>query len=520
MGVAVAVVAAAAFLLVIPGPGTARVPTSIDLTADTDASNCVPCHLRLGEASKPGLIFSHGNHLVVSCDSCHFRPSHEDGVTYTPPMETCFNCHGITHGPQGELATGKCEDCHTPSFNLRPNSHKKDWAAAPHADRSKKGGVNQCMMCHDAPKDCDVCHKAEGVDVGTMPNTFLGLMPVKPQKPEVTVYPQQPTSMGQCIFCHPDVDDFMPGRVIFAHAEHLRRNYQCTVCHPRFGHGVEGVRRPDMMSCYRCHGLTHARSGIVATEDCLACHPKDFELKPTDHTKEFEAGQHKERANREPAYCAMCHQPEFCVDCHMGRRPDRKPGKVIPADHKKVDWMSHHGTLFLEQKGSCGSCHDSPSCKLCHQTVMPHPADWLKDHKPETEDAARDCNVCHTDRSSCQSCHHAKVARAELIEENCAPCHELMKQKPATGIKHKGFSEHAVHFGVAETKGKPYKCYECHVGFSGSATPGQHDADLKEASHDLRLCYECHGRLDINQVLIAPYKGADLCRRCHADLNI
>ena len=517
---AVAAFALATALLVFDPLSTGgQTPETLDLTGPVEASNCAPCHLNLGATDKPGLIFSHGNHLVVSCTSCHYGPSHQAGQTVSPPMESCFNCHGISHGPQGDLATAECDACHTPSFELRPMTHVQDWAKKPHAERAALD-ANQCMMCHDAPADCDACHAEEGLDVGPMPATFLGIIPDRLEQPAILVYPTQPTSMGQCMYCHPDIDDFMPGRVIFAHANHLRRNYQCTVCHPQFGHGIEEIRRPDMMSCYRCHGTVHSRAGVIATEDCLACHPADFELKPSDHTTSFEAGAHKERAGEDSSYCAMCHQPEFCVECHTGRK-EREDGtlsdKVIPADHAVAEWLSTHGGLYFKQEGACGSCHDSASCKLCHQTVMPHPPTWLASHAPEEGTEGGDCNVCHTDRSSCQNCHHEQVRRSELIAANCVPCHDEMKQEPATDIKNKGFAEHAVHFGVAETKGQPYKCYDCHVSF-GTSEASQELERIQ--GHDLRLCYECHGALDIYSRQIAPFPGASLCRRCHADVGI
>ena len=506
-----------AFLLSSATGSSGQVPDSIDLTGEVEASNCAPCHLELGSSKKPGLIFSHGNHLVVSCQACHFKPAHESGTTYTPPMESCFNCHGVEHGPAGELATAECLDCHPSNFDFRPSSHVEDWVEEPHARRAIKD-TNQCVLCHDAPQDCDVCHEEMDLDIEPIFPAYLGIMPVEPQKPAVTVYPDQPTSMGQCIYCHPDVDDFMPGTVIFAHADHLRRNYECTVCHPQFGHGIESVRRPDMMSCYRCHGLTHAAAGLVATEDCYACHPKDFELMPTDHTPEFRDGEHKEMASSEPEYCGMCHTPGFCVECHRGNRPTG-PGSspVIPVDHTKAEWYSQHGPLYLAQEGSCASCHTSESCKRCHKTVMPHPPDWLANHEPANDTDREDCNVCHTDRDSCQNCHHDQVKRAELIEPNCTPCHDEMSHKPATEIQHKGFSEHAVHFDVAEVKGQPYKCYDCHVTFGSSASA---QALAAQQGHDMRLCYECHGSLDVFSTIIAPYPGASLCRRCHTDINI
>jgi len=109
------------------------------------------------------------------------------------------------------------------------------------------------------------------------------------------------------------------------------------------------------------------------------------------------------------------------------------------------------------------------------------------------------------------------VRNAELIAKNCTPCHDEMKQKPATGIKNKGFAEHAVHFDVAKTKDKPYKCYECHVDFGTSAAAQQ--LELQQG-HDLRLCYDCHGALDPFNRQIAPYKGAALCIRCHTDIGV
>jgi len=58
------------------------------------------------------------------------------------------------------------------------------------------------------------------------------------------------------------------------------------------------------------------------------------------------------------------------------------------------------------------------------------------------------------------------------------------------------------------------------VGFT-TVTAATHNQDaLKQAGHDVRLCYGCHGALDYRNVQIAPYPGASLCVRCHTDLNI
>jgi hypothetical protein len=323
--------------------------------------------------------------------------------------------------------------------------------------------------------------------------------------------------MSQCVYCHADIDDIAPGRLIFAHSDHIKRNYSCEACHSEFPHNEKGPVPPDMPSCYRCHGLVHASQGAVATDKCAKCHPKEFELVPANHTKRFLGGAHKKKADADPAYCAMCHESAFCVECHVGKSTSANAASkpVIPRDHRKQSWKGKHGRQFLKGEGACASCHTENSCTRCHKTSMPHPVGWIENHKPAPGVPQEDCNVCHTDRNSCQQCHHSQVQQGQLIAKACTPCHSEMKQKPATAIKNKGFAEHAVHFNVAKKKGKPYTCDDCHVGFSTASTE-----QLGAAGHDVRLCYGCHGGLDLQNRTIAPYPGAQLCLRCHTDLNI
>lgn len=519
---------AAAFLLAVSTTGLAAeskqavtATSTIDTSANVTSSQCASCHLDLGSVNVPGLVFNHGNHMLYSCDTCHDRfPHRPNGGSDKVPMETCFACHGVQHGPQGELATGKCEDCHTKSFTLKPATHTKAWAGKPHADASKHD-VNRCMMCHVGSKDCDPCHQKEQVKVGKMPNSYHPVIYPRAKGPAIKIYPTAPTSMSQCVYCHPDIDNIKPGRLIFAHAEHLRRNYPCTTCHPAFGHTAAGPQKPDMLSCYRCHGLDHSQQGMVASGDkCGKCHPKSFQLVPSNHTQAFIDGEHKKKALADPAYCSMCHQSEFCVACHRGEKTSpNAPGQpVIPADHKNAKWRSSHGKLYLAGQGMCGSCHDDPSCKRCHQTVMPHPAGWVANHKPPPGVPTSDCWVCHSqDRNKCQSCHHKQTGQGFLVASACVKCHPEMKKTPGTSIKNKGFAEHAVHFNVAKTKGKPYRCYECHVDYGTSSNAQNLEA---QQGHDLRLCYGCHGASDPLGRTIAPYPGAALCRRCHQNINV
>jgi hypothetical protein len=494
----------------------------IDLNAPVQSgTQCMPCHATIAGAKTPGHIFQHGSHMTLSCDACHWAPAHTGGVSVRPSMQACFNCHGLKHGTT-EIARSECTLCHTkPRSQLVPGDHIAGYAGKPHADAAK-ADPNPCLMCHTAAS-CDECHVKENVATPPTQPAYKPLLPNQPRKPSVAVDPTGLVTIGQCIACHPDLDRFLPGRVIFAHATHLQKAFACKDCHRSFPHNADAVSRPDMPACYQCHGLTHARLGLVATEKCADCHPKDFVLRPADHTAAFVQKTHKIAADTSPEQCSMCHAAKFCTDCHQGRPatpggPARK--QVKPTGHLLTAFRTQHGKDFLAQKGACGSCHDSPSCEKCHTTPMPHPADWTSSHPLATDLNAADCKVCHLNRQTCQECHHRGLRGADLVLANCVKCHPAMRTTPATNIKDSGLAEHAVHFIVTQKKGKPYKCEQCHVGFGFTAVQAAGTQSRLDQGHDLRSCYECHGALDYRNVLIAPYPGNSLCIRCHSNLNL
>lgn len=482
---------------------------------------CSPCHARLENEPNDRLIFDHAAHLLVQCMACHRTPAHEGGKTAVPTMASCFACHGLLHGPTGMVASGECADCHPASFPLRPLTHVEGWEAKPHAEATGLG-VNGCLLCHEPRTDCDACHVEQEVDVPAMPSVYLNALPELKTEPAVRVDSAAPVTASECLYCHPDIDDFQVDGLIFTHNAHLERAYRCESCHPAFPHGSAGTARPEMRKCTRCHGLEHNGSGRVASAECVKCHTVEFELMPTDHSAQFLSGEHKQQAMNDGAYCSQCHAPASCVDCHNGGvklADGRVSEPVVPENHLKPEWRPDHGDLYLEQKGMCVVCHTTEYCQQCHQTTMPHPATWLTAHAQANGSLPKDCVVCHADRETCQDCHHDTVRAAALVPENCVGCHEEMNTDKPTEIKVAGLAEHAVHFVVArpDKKGEPYTCDDCHIGFGSE---GVRVTSAATGPHDMRLCYECHGALDFQNTLIAPYRGAELCLRCHADLNI
>lgn len=511
----------AAVLLGLPATGDTLDSAVVNVSRPpSSAADCAPCHLEIDRTDVRGLTFSHVEHPPSECTACHLRPAHEADLTYRPVMRTCFSCHGMFHGPQEVLASGECETCHTAEHTFRPGSHVANWEEEPHAKAAEVTGVNECMMCHEALADCDTCHATQAPDVGPMPRIYLRYVPIEPERPPVHVDTAQPVSIGQCAYCHTTIAETRDERLIFPHDPHLERDFDCAACHEVFPHQADATVVPDMLSCYRCHSLVHSTQGEVATEQCSACHPPAFDLVPEDHTLEFVTGEHTQQAEENMKSCTMCHASAFCTECHIGgfeMADGTLSEPVVPEGHRLREWIPEHGDEFLGQRGACSICHTRVSCTECHLTAMPHPQGWLSLHAADDVRLVDDCNVCHTDRSSCQECHHAAVADVELLPVNCVDCHEEMKTEPATDIRNPRLAEHAVHFNVAERVGRPYVCDDCHVGFE--ARPGPAPAAPAQA-HDLRLCYECHGNLGIDGILIAPYPGSELCRRCHDDLRL
>ena len=516
----VAIAAAVVMVLAYPRGAASAGSRAIDVSAGTSTANCTPCHPTLGPTTRANLLFDHAPHILIECAACHWGPAHEEGRSPTPAMDSCFACHGLRHGPTGFMASGECSTCHPEPTPLRPVSHVPDWAEEPHAEASAEG-VNRCMMCHEAAADCDACHTEQNVDVPAMPALYISTIPEVASEPTITVDPDAPVTVAQCAYCHPDIDDFDVEGLVFKHGTHLERAYRCAACHDVFPHGPDGTTTLPMRSCYRCHGLDHDGQGVVAEGECEKCHTEDFELVPVNHTVAFLSGEHKEPTYADPAYCSQCHGADDCVECHNGgvELANGLMGeKVIPEDHKAPEWSADHGGLYLAQEGLCAVCHTPASCQQCHITTMPHPATWLSDHANMNGSLADDCRVCHTDREFCQECHHDSVRSVALVAENCVECHEEMNTEPPTAIKVAGLAEHAVHFAVAEPDklGEPYYCDECHIGFGSG---GVHVVNPATGPHDMRICYECHGALDYMNVQIAPYGGAELCLRCHTDLN-
>jgi hypothetical protein len=512
--------------------GTGSAGVRLYPAAEIDPSHCAPCHAVIAESKNPKLIFSHGFHLTVVCTDCHWRYPHTPTGTIRPSMQSCFNCHGIGHGLQGEMAKGACRTCHPPSVDLRPSWHGRGWSGAPHV-RPAKQQPNLCALCHSQAR-CGACHAARHVKTKYVLAPYLPELPAAVPTASVTLRPEAPASRALCAPCHQDLDRFNTsgmeaGRIVFSHPSHSKRGFLCVACHRTSPHRPDGILPPRMRDCYACHGVTHASQGLIASAACATCHPKGFDLLPRAHRPASEwISSHGPKARADLGDCYMCHKMSLCVACHLGKTPlpagteaelraagaveatGPQAGMVIPSDHRVQQWGAQHGKDFMNKIGSCSPCHAGGFCDRCHKTPMPHPPNWLTDHGTVAKGiGGADCNICHQDRSACQSCHHVTISEARLEQKTCVRCHPDAALDWHL-IKDKGMIVHAVHWK------KRYRCLQCHFGFAQElrARDMQH-------SYSFDLCRECHGALSVQRSVIAtPSVGAALCRACHPNLAL
>lgn len=354
MGIAVAL-AAAVFSIAPAAFAQAQIDDEtiiIDLAGKVYAENCNPCHANIANTDNYAseIIFSHGYHQLIACSSCHSRFPHRREGTEKPTMQGCFDCHGLRHGPMGELATGECEDCHnTPVGKLKPAFHTYDWAEKPHVEPSLKNLQTQCMMCHDGPF-CDDCHDDEYV---------------RWQPDEPYVYDAD----GGCLACHGDENltktrDGAPKSFqVVGVDESAHRNLSCQKCHTDYEY--EGAEPPTPIwqvnagiACANCHENPATWAGDE--EKAAANAALVAEYNASTHAEAIADG------DLESATCAGCHGGHYIkkLDTEFARRElhggaYRMCARCHPGEYESYDDY-YHGAAY--KRGAL----DSPACWDCH----------------------------------------------------------------------------------------------------------------------------------------------------------
>jgi hypothetical protein len=282
-------------------------------------------------------------------------------------MRECWNCHGLYHGPQGELATGQCDQCHrTPEDDLRPVSHVYNWAEAPHVEPGEAQLQTLCMMCHDQ-QWCDECHEDE--DIVWIPQDEFVF----------------DTEQG-CLSCHgqENLTKISQGEVksfqVTGLDDSAHRDLTCQECHPDFKY-EEGLDATNLwavnagLACMECHDTDATREAI--DEPGVIVDAEDGAQMTVSVVEAYRRSVHGEElaaANYDSATCSSCHGGHDIqrLNTEAQREELHQAGYRICARCHLEEWESfddyYHGDAYK------AGATDAPACWDCHGDHMVLPS--------------------------------------------------------------------------------------------------------------------------------------------------
>jgi hypothetical protein len=377
----------------------------IDPQGGVFEENCQgQCHGTIWGPTKMAteINFSHGYHAVYQCSSCHGTQFvHNQNGTIKPDMKLCWSCHGLNHGPQGEMATGKCDACHkTPVKKLRPANHTADWKGKPHAGPGATQLRTRCMMCHTGAF-CTKCHDQKGI-------TW------QPSDGQWSY-----NSGDGCQQCHSlSTLRKAVGEVKAGVASPLEKSFQvmgidssahrgltCQQCHPDFSYvptknltNVWAIN--SALSCQNCHSedgaktlAAYASNGTSPTVTM----PKKA-MVAGDYLKSVH-GQLLIKGDIKTATCASCHGGHDIqkLDNETAKAAIHSSADKVCAGCHAKEYASYddyyHGAAY--KRGAS----DAPACWDCHGA---HNVLKVKDpgSMVSASNRAKTCAVCHKDASA------------------------------------------------------------------------------------------------------------------------
>jgi hypothetical protein len=385
----------------------------------------------------------------------------------------------------------------------------------------------------------------------------------------------------QCTQCHSENRKITPSKgILIDHKVHEEKEIQCTACHNRVAHnesgdwepvlsdpeGVKSVKHANYMTmtaCFRCHTLTNEvpEGGIKAPGKCSACHPADFDLKPSNHdAKDFYPAGHAklatakvDRSTGRPVVAAESASEE--TTAAEGAEGEAE-GEAAEAEGAEGEALN---LLAVDNVNYCSTCHVIDKfCADCHGMEMPHPEEFKTKTHPELVKTKLDkCDLCHQVKKTgylfCNNCHHGSASKwtydpkvkwttqhAKAVTTNgvagclgtcheqkfCVDCHTKLKPVPTSHKDAKWLRDKLTVTAYGSTAAAPSgkhalaagkaidSCEVCHgAGGTGSAfCKGCHGMDMPHpdtfkknhvsGSKTPKLCANCH-----------TFK--ELCSDCH-----
>jgi len=306
------------------------------------------CHGNIAKTKNysSAIIFQHGYHQLVSCSACHPRfPHRADATIERPTMKGCFDCHGLRHGPMGEIATDACEDCHvTPKERLRPAFHTWDWRGTPHVKPAEEAFNTRCAMCHDQAS-CDDCHEDEGVEWAPASWDY--------------------DAGDGCLSCHGNAE---LKKQTAAGSESFK---------------VEGVELSvhQDVTCQQCHPDYRYDDDKPATnlwtinagQACADCHEGSEDEASRQAVAEYDKSIHAEavaEGNYDSATCSSCHGGHYIYDLDTAvgaQRMHSSAYRVCARCKQHGDEYDTYDDYYHGRAYKTGA-PDAPACWECHES--------------------------------------------------------------------------------------------------------------------------------------------------------
>ena len=293
-----------------------------------------------------------------------------------------------------------CASCH----EMRPRT--ASWHSSAHL------GVN-CWQCHQQPRPW------YAYPLRLADRSRILARDVRAHASRDTTAPVdgpvagvEPMSDAVCLQCHQANRKATSGfRIKIDHVEHAKRNGSCVSCHVRTAHPLQSRSTPLtlMSQCFTCHGTAEKPEASAA---CSLCHPTGYELTPASHkAKTWTPQLHGRTAETDRSQCRMCHDQQFCDDCH---------GLEMPHPQDWAQGESGHAAVAETTRAVCSRCHtEKPDlCSMCHHKPAydPGKGTWVQQHfeAVETSGAAY-CFDCHAP-GYCVRCHVSWATSGELTQ--------------------------------------------------------------------------------------------------------
>jgi hypothetical protein len=324
---------------------------------------CAKCHASYDPdvSFAAEIKFSHGYHVRMQCGDCHTAFPHQKSGTQRPTMRICMNCHGLRHGPQGEIAKANCDACHvTPKSQLScPGSRTPAWAGKGHVAKASADATKDCMMCHQQ-SDCVTCHQQRKI--------------VWAPKDGWAYDPGEAEPKSGCYSCHAN-------STLLAPALGANKSFQVT--------GVSDSAHYKL-TCQQCHPDFRYDATPSATKlwnvnagmQCATCHQGLTDKRLSAPVAEYEKSTHARQVrngNLNAATCASCHGSHYIKSLKSVAERGRLHGaaeSVCAGSGCHADKFDSFDDYYHGQPYKSGA-PDAPACWQCHGShgVLAHQED-------------------------------------------------------------------------------------------------------------------------------------------------